>query len=218
MKITDKHVVIVFVLLYAALFLAVLWGCEAKAAKKSTLKPLCGAGVVHQMVFVGMLEDQFWDDHAEKMVAWWNDQLGFQAVKYYGRLSMTYGTDEKPGYIGIRSAPLDLVKAWESKADTRNRAGIARSLFNRPKNTCRHGTAIWIKERCIVDVYTKGCGCVTEKYLFLLLVHEMGHALGFRHSEYRYSIMHHQIVHKHTKLELAPDTKADLAEMYGSIK
>ena len=217
----DIKILVALTAFYLFLCLVILsmGSCPAEAAKKPILRPLCNTP---QKVRLHFFEEPFWDAQLNRAVTFWNNKLGFHAFVVAPRIFMSYGNDEiPPNYVGIRSAPEEMLKRWVGVDKAPQRTAVAHSRFS-IRDQCIKGTAIWIKQDCIAPEYIAGDGCVTEDYLYLVLVHELGHALGLwpsgTHSDYDLHIMHKSTTRQRTKLELAPDTKRQLQELYGSVE
>jgi predicted Zn-dependent protease len=64
-------------------------------------------------------------------------------------------------------------------------------------------------------IYIRDDGSSTDETLFLILLHELGHAIGLTHSVVKHSIMDRKVSAKLTDIEVGWDTKEELERMYG---
>lgn len=133
---------------------------------------------------------QQYDFLVEDAVNWWNQQIGKKFL-INAKRARIFGTSVR-GFIGIMEIP-------ESEKDIWARRHHSVVDCNR----CLFGTTIWIRDN----------GYYHRDTLYYILLHELGHAIGLRHSRMKNTVMYKTKTND-SKIILGLDTKEDLKVLY----
>ena len=208
MEKSDKLAVIAFLSLVAFLLFALFAACSVQAAEKKESVAIC---MTPTPVYFEPLGYDFMERQIRNAVAFWNNKLRVHVLVYVGRKGMGYKYKQYPRrYIGIRSATSYVLKKWRTEPGKR---GTTRPGLTEPE-LCRMGSAIWIDTSCITPKYERGSGCLPREFLYRLIIHELGHALGLPHAEERGTIMYPNLALLPTKIKFAEETLDEIKRLY----